>query len=861
MALDRQIYCYSIATDAFYEPNEQKIHTEMLKLYELRKVVRDNKLHSKNTAIGIENDYDFWKSNINKLIADDKTALTEMLNARLNDHTPRTLNPNAIKDKNVITLFDSTLTRALGAKPKELTDDIMVLNVFFFQVLKSLMLDGYIYNNEKYIFLTASAGQIRTKRAVFIKESAFKRIEQTLMCGLTVDEINEHGGINSNKYLAYLALCNSATDVWQDFDIDKSIVVEDFETDVDGEVDFIDEKDYSITRKMTKTTIPHMDGCGIMLDETTRMVRLPWVKGLLVTFPFDKFIEENGNSIVTDIYGVEHDVIAEGIKYIFTKSQFKLWKYYPSWECYKARFKACNCEAAYCNLEDAYIPKAKINYQMLQTLSDMRDDEIEKITRRTVDEINNVGSDYRTTMKLLGATAYNKTPNYFQQGLMLYPELFRDAYHKEILKQTKKSLVKQARGGRLAVNGRYQFLAPDLYAFCQWLFNGDINPSGLLADGEVYSKLNRDNAELACLRSPHLYREWAIRTNRRNAELDKWFGMTKCVYTSCHDLISRYLMFDVDGDKALVVQDRTLTACAKRNMQDIRPLAYELRKAKGELLTSENLYDGIIHAYVGGNIGLVSNSITKVWNSGSIGDEQINVVKWLCLYNNAVIDYAKTLWLPTPPKEIDEIIKSYTRANVPHFFIYSKDKEDERVEAINESTMNRISVSIPSPRVKYNKSIKKFDYQMLMNHDADFTIRRNPIIEAYDYWQKNWMKLANDEEIHTDQDDLWAFKQVRERLLALGEHDYVVNTLIAYSYTKKINSTKKMLWACFGKEIVDNLKKNTADLGNICPICGKRFVPQQSNHVCCSAECSQKFNAEKVSENSVYLTCSQGSNH
>ena len=31
---------------------------------------------------------------------------------------------------------------------------------------------------------------------------------------------------------------------------------------------------------------------------------------------------------------------------------------------------------------------------------------------------------------------------------------------------------------------------------------------------------------------------------KKNDELNKWFGCTKCLYTSCHDLISRYLMFD-----------------------------------------------------------------------------------------------------------------------------------------------------------------------------------------------------------------------------------------------------------------------------------------------------------------------------
>ena len=637
MSLNRQCFLYSVCTDAFYEPEEQEIHKRLLKLYSLRKLLKDSKLMAKNE---IANDYDFWKKSVNILIKAEKDGLSEILDRRLNDRTPRVLNPDALKDKAIISLFESSLTRALGIGQNELTQDLFILNVFFFQIFESLVKDGFIYNGNKYVFLTASAGQIRTKRAVFIREDRYEAIQQKIMCGLTVEEINNRGGINTNKYLAYLALCNSATDVWEDFDIDRSIVVDDFETDVAGEVDYINEIDYSITRQQTNTPIPHTDGCGMMLDDTTRMVRLPWVKGLLVTFPFDKFIQEKcgGECKIYDIYGNEHDIIAENIKYIFTKSQFKLWKFYDSWDCYKAQFKAWQCEACYCNIEEPFIPKAKINYQMLQTLSDIKDDEIERITRRTVDEINKVGNDYQTTMRLLGATDYNQSPNYFQQALMLYPELFRDAYHRDILKQVKKSLVKQAKGGRLVVNGRYQFLAPDLYAFCEWLFLGIQNPDGLLADGEVYSRLNRDGAELACLRSPHLYREWAVRKNKRGEELDKWFGCTKCVYTSTHDLISRYLMFDVDGDKSLVIQDRTLTAIAKRNMKDIRPLAYELKKAKGGLITPEALYEGMSHAYTGGNIGPISNNITKVWNSGNIGEEQLNVVKWLCLYNNAVID-------------------------------------------------------------------------------------------------------------------------------------------------------------------------------------------------------------------------------
>ena len=201
------------------------------------------------------------------------------------------------------------------------------MNVYFFQVFENLVKDGFLYNNERYVFLTASAGQIRTKKAVFIRESAYDKVQSRIMCGLSIEDINNQGGINPNKFLAYLALNNSATDVWEDFDIDKSIVVDDFESDVFGQVDFIDDVTYKITRQEKNINLCQTDGCGIMLDGPTRMVRLSWIKGLLVQFPFDEFIKEKcpeGDCVVYDIYGEPHKIIEEGIRYIFTKSQFKL---------------------------------------------------------------------------------------------------------------------------------------------------------------------------------------------------------------------------------------------------------------------------------------------------------------------------------------------------------------------------------------------------------------------------------------------------------------------------------------------------------------------------------------------------------
>ena len=838
---------------------EQYYHKRLLKLYSIRSNYQ-NKKKKNGKRIKKAPEYTWrkeslsWKkSAINRVIAAEKSKLSALLDERVKDPTPRELNPEALKPKNVISLFESSTTRAFGLRPNELTDTLIVLNVFFFQVFESLVKNGFMYNGEKYIFLTASAGQIRTKRAVFVKESAYLQVQEKLMCGLTIEHINKCGGVNPNKFLAYLALNNSATDVWEDFDIDKSIVVEDFETMVPGMVDYINDITYDIKRIETSVSIPHMDGCGLMLYGKTRMVRLPWVKGLLVQFPFDKFIQEKcgGEAVIYDIYGNKHSIIAENIQYIFTKSQFKMAKYYNSWEEYKEKFKKFGCEACYCNIEEDYIPKARINYQMLQTLSDITDDEIKRLTEKSIEEINSIGSDYQTTMRLLGATDYNKDKSYFQEALTIYPELFRDQYSREVLKQTKKSLVKQAKAGRLRVNGKYLFLSPDLYAFCEWLFLGIQNPQGLLQDGEVYCREFRDGDELACLRSPHLYREWPVKRNVRNEELDKWFSGTKCIYTSCHDLISRILQFDNDGDKALVVKDRTLTKIAKRNMADIVPLYYEMKKAKGGQLSSDALYHGMIQAYTTGNIGPISNNITKIWNNGHVGEQEVNVVRWLCMENNFVIDAAKTLYTPTRPAEIDKIIKSYTKAKVPYFFQFAKDKEPEQTERPNESAMNRLSTYIPDKRISYCKTVGKFDYRMLMNLDYGYDIRENNlIVERYKYYNQSQNVLfKTDDENHSSQEDLYMFRFVRDKILEeTGEElNFIVNTLVMYLYTVQQNSNKKMLWSSFGDVIVENLKRNVK--GKVCSICGKRFEPNSNRQLTCSDECGRLLDIQNKRKN------------
>ena len=80
---------------------------------------------------------------------------------------------------------------------------------------------------------------------------------------------------------------------------------------------------------------------------------------------------------------------------------------------------------------------------------------------------------------------------------------------------------------------------------------------------------------------------------------------------------------------------------------------------------------------------------------------------------------------------------------------------------------------------------------------------------------------------------------LRENILKENNYnvDYTVNTIIDYLYTVRPNSAKKTLWACFGDIMIENLKKNLEEKGNICPICGKRFVPKRATQNYCSDNC------------------------
>ena len=75
---------------------------------------------------------------------------------------------------------------------------------------------------------------------------------------------------------------------------------------------------------------------------------------------------------------------------------------------------------------------------MLQTLTDITDEEIDLLTKRSVDKITNICNSEKTVKEILGITPYNTNMTPFQKAVKLYPALLNDTYAKDVIRDVYK---------------------------------------------------------------------------------------------------------------------------------------------------------------------------------------------------------------------------------------------------------------------------------------------------------------------------------------------------------------------------------------------------------------------------------------
>jgi hypothetical protein len=266
---------------------------------------------------------------------------------------------------------------------------------------------------------------------------------------------------------------------------------------------------------------------------------------------------------------------------------------------------------------------------------------------------------------------------------------------------------------------------------------------------------------------------------------------------------------------------------AERNMKNVVPLNSDLAKAGAEEINYKNIYRSLTLAYKA-NIGIISNDITKIWNSANVS---LEAIKWLTMYNNFVIDYAKTLFIPEFPERVRKEIYKYTKSKVPHFFIYAKDKDKKQVEEINSSVVNRLEKIIPNKPIQFKKIAGEFNYKMLMSRD-NVNLGKE-IINKYNYLHKNkkW-KFKLQENMKSDY-ELYVYNQIKNEMLDINpDATYIVDVLVKYLYDEKPSKNKETLWKVFGDILLYNLKENLKKTKQ-CECCGERIEIVNSRTTYC----------------------------
>ena len=227
MALNKLYYVYGLDTSCFYTKEEELIEKKIIKARHLKSVMKtwidkqelvrhihivqhhtkiDNSINTKVKKQKKEKKQYILNhkkriSFLNDTITENKEKLKKLLSE--NKNITRVVNTDKLTLKRRVSIFDSNLTRCLDLKEREINQELLIIKVYFFDVAESIVKNGFYMNGSKYVFFSSSSGQIRTKKLVAVREDLLNNCWNTLTAGLTIDYINQCGGMNINKYIAY----------------------------------------------------------------------------------------------------------------------------------------------------------------------------------------------------------------------------------------------------------------------------------------------------------------------------------------------------------------------------------------------------------------------------------------------------------------------------------------------------------------------------------------------------------------------------------------------------------------------------------------------------------------------------------
>ena len=487
-------------------------------------------------------------------------------------------------------------------------DDIVNIKVVTKKEYRELGRKGFDLNGKHYVRFMVGSGQMRRNTVTFINEELFDYMQERLMCGLS----GKIKTINLAKLSAYFALSFSSV-LW--VREPRVCVIKDFDTVIPNQkLNWINkgEDGNTVTQIYKDIKLNSADGQGLISPEMAKLwaedmhlnyvpcsfvVRTAFVKGNLVSFDFKEYAKEHGVTTIKDRYGTEYNV--EDVDVLLSESQFKMAKYYSSWEGYLSYHKAYNLKwgVARYNKEfdDEYV---LTNYQYIQVLN-LNKEDIDGLISYTTNWIKNICSgnlEYALTYNvgvknpaLSVDSIINSCGSTFTKAIIKNPEMLKDGFVQRKIYNSIKESIRQAKIGRIWVKGNYSFMISDPVAQCRSALG--LSPDGLLPANHVYGNFwNKRgvSGEVCLLRSPLThYSEVNIQELSNTEEMQKWY---KYIYSgiiyNIYDIsVVKHADSDFDGDICMATDNPYFLKGAKR---EELPIMYDKEAVPTQKITLPN---------------------------------------------------------------------------------------------------------------------------------------------------------------------------------------------------------------------------------------------------------------------------------
>lgn len=330
-------------------------------------------------------------------------------------------------------------------------------------------------------------------------------------------------------------------------------------------------------------------------------IRLPFVKGMLHSCPFDAFFEELGVTEIEDYLHNKHDV--SKVKIILTKSQFKAY----SWLKNHCNYNGIDNPAKYywdklkkyehclfiTGVNNPYSGDINLtNYQFLHT-PDIKGEDFDKIKARTEKIYFSLkyNADYRRKY-LLGENPFLSSDNtdidesdlqkidYTKELIRKNPDF---VYFPPIASQINDVLAKIKEDyslGKLFIDAETRYLSGDLLQLLYNVAKKDVPASEQLKRDRFYApkrkkarafKAKQDEAGYTFQRNPHLTRNEDVMLkpflSRNDSVRSKMFGhLVGVVMINPTSLAAERLGgADYDGDIVRIIKNHTYNRCVAKH--------------------------------------------------------------------------------------------------------------------------------------------------------------------------------------------------------------------------------------------------------------------------------------------------------